>query len=87
MSRPPINAVKNILGMNLYYDQFFAVALDNLRKVLSSVDSVDNIEVELKYAEFRYFAARFDEREWRDRTKGNQNEMMNLRDVASVQSL
>jgi hypothetical protein len=57
---------KNILGMVPFCDSFYSVALENLRKTLSSNESIDNIEIEFKYAEFRRFSIEFDERLFRD---------------------
>jgi hypothetical protein len=63
---PPVRLSKNILGTSPYYDQFFAVALENLKRVLTSGESIDNIEIEIKYAEFKYFSCLYDERSFRD---------------------
>jgi hypothetical protein len=60
---------KNMLGMDPYYDQFFAHALDNLRRTLLSAESVDNIEIEVKYAEFNYFCSYNHEGSFRDASK------------------
>lgn len=54
---------KNILGINPYVDQFMVTVISSLRQTLLSVDDVDNIEIELKYAEFKRFGISFlDER-------------------------
>lgn len=54
---------KNILGINPYADQFMVTVITSLRQTLLNVDDVDNIEIELKYAEFKRFGISFlDER-------------------------
>lgn len=64
--QPPAKICKNILNTSPYYDQFYGVALDSLKKVLTSNESLDNIEIELKYAEFKYFSYLYDERSFKD---------------------
>lgn len=41
---------KNLLAITPYYDQFYAVVLENLRRTLTGNESIDNIEIEIKYA-------------------------------------
>ena len=45
----------NLLGIGPYKQHFYDTAISSLEHVLRSSDSVDSIEVELKYAEFMYF--------------------------------
>ena len=46
---------KNMLGVNPYVDQFMVTVLTSLRQTLHSVDDIDSVEIELKYAEFKRF--------------------------------
>lgn len=46
---------KNMLGVNPYVDQFMVTVLNSLRQTLFSTEDMDNIEIELKYAEFKKF--------------------------------
>lgn len=36
---------KNLLGITPYYDQFYALVLDNLRRTLTGNEQIDNIEI------------------------------------------
>lgn len=46
---------KNMLGVNPYVDQFMVTVLTSLRQTLLNTEDIDNIEIELKYAEFKKF--------------------------------
>lgn len=45
------------------------MALDNLRRTLLSAESLDNIEIEVKYAEFKYFCSYNHEGYFREASK------------------
>lgn len=57
---------RNILGIQPYSDCFFRVVEKNLKEVFSRNEDIQNIEIEIKYAEFNYIGATLDERALQD---------------------
>lgn len=46
---------RNLLGFIPYKDEFFSIVIEQIRRVLLSKPNLDNIEIEIKHAEFQYF--------------------------------
>ena len=58
---------KNLLCITPYTDQFYSLALDSLRRILTT-QPVEKIEIEFKYAEFKYFSPLYNENNFKELT-------------------
>jgi hypothetical protein len=56
----------NILGVNLYSDQFLSKIITNLKNAFNTNVPIEKIEIEIKYAEFTFFCGNFDESAFKD---------------------
>lgn len=52
----------NLLGLEPFVDQFYGCAIENVVKSCLS-QPTDNLEIEFKFAEFKYFGSNIDERD------------------------
>lgn len=55
----------NILSLSPYTNKFYDIAFINLREAFTKA-STEHIEIELKYAELRYFLNFYNEKDFRD---------------------
>jgi hypothetical protein len=58
---------KNLLCITPYTDQFYPMVIDSLRRILPT-EPVERIEIELKYAEFKYFSSLYKETDFKELT-------------------
>jgi hypothetical protein len=51
----------NLFAVPFHSDRVFSQVINNLRGAFDFVTDIDEIEIEVKYAEFTYFCGNFDE--------------------------